>query len=194
MRTTTTATSTSTSSSTLAPVQRREEICGDCVDNDADGLVDNEDPDCCAQPVATRIGRVRFLAGRTGLQNGRLRIRAVLAGADHADVDPASEDVTIQLRNSSRELLCVTIDHQLWVESRPRVFTFRDPGPAGQGLFRGTIQIRRRGGVELRLASPRIDLSRYDQADVEITVRVGRLCSSGAVPLHARGTKGFVFP
>jgi hypothetical protein len=38
-----------------------------------------------------------------------------------------------------------------------------------------------------------MDLSRYDEANVEITVRVGSLCSRGTVPLHSRG-KGFVFP
>jgi hypothetical protein len=164
------------------------------VDNDGDGLVDYEDPDCCGEPLASRVLRARVLGSKEGLVGGHLRLRAILAETGHTDLDPEIEDVTIQLRNADGELLCATVGHELWVEDPPGTFRFRKPGDLAEGLNRGAIRLRRRGGVEFRTASRKMDLRRFDTPELAITVRVGSFCSTGTVRLRSRGNKGFVFP
>ncbi len=141
------------------------------------------------------ITRARFLAGKGGIQHGRLRLRALLAKVGFGDLDPRVEEVTIQLRNPDGELLCVTVPPALWVEARPRNFTFAEAsGEAGSGLTRARLRVRRTGGAEFRAAGTDVDLSRYAQGEIRLTVSVGARCSTGVATLRPKGHKGFVFP
>src|SRR5262249_35437422 len=96
------------------PPEPAREICGDCIDNDGDGLVDSEDPDCCAadggQLFQMDLRHARLRAGKGG---GRslLRIAGALARSGLADrIDPRAEQVAIQIRSAEHgELLCATI-------------------------------------------------------------------------------------
>jgi uncharacterized repeat protein (TIGR01451 family) len=52
------------------------EVCGDCQDNDGDGLVDYEDPDCCQQIDPLTLARL-VLRKRPQAAADSLRLRAV---------------------------------------------------------------------------------------------------------------------
>src|SRR5207244_2456319 len=86
------------------------EICGDCIDNDGNGLTDFEDPACCAGHVQRftmelKRGRIR---GR-GVTS-RLRLRSILARAGMSDVDPKKQDVFLQIRpEGGADVLCARV-------------------------------------------------------------------------------------
>jgi CSLREA domain-containing protein len=180
-----------TTTTTLAPAV---EICGNCVDDDGDGKTDVEDAECCPAPAAMRLTRVRLLAGKGGPSRGRLALRAVLADSGFGDVDPTRENVTIELHNANGELLCAMVASGHWTAKR-RTYRFRDPdGTSAEGLTRASIRVRANGAVELRAASPRLDLTRYDQAALEVIVGVGGRCSAGLAALRRKGSRGWVLP
>jgi len=175
-----------------SPVPTLPEQCGDCVDNDGNGLTDYDDPACCPQPGRLRLVRGRFLARHGDLTQGRLALRAAADPPAFAGAAPASEDVTIQLRNATGDLLCATIDPAHWTAAR-RGVRFRDPPHrfAG-GLSRGALVVRG-GSAQLLATSYLIDLSRYG-GDLGLTLRVGSRCAQGTAALRPRGKQGFVYP
>src|SRR5262249_45964851 len=70
------------------------EICGDCVDNDGDGLVDYEDPDCCERIDPLTLSRMMMRMRSQGAGDSlRLRSRGVAASSS---LDPR-DGVTLQL-------------------------------------------------------------------------------------------------
>ena len=167
------------------------DVCGDCIDNDGNGLVDYEDASCCPQPDELRITSGHFLASKGGLARGHLALAASV-GSSFTTADPSAEDVTIQLRNASGELLCAALGRQLWKKAGHKGFKFRAAGLIAAGPKRGTLRPKR-GGAQFTTSSPQIDLSRYE-GDLRVTLRVGGHCARGAAILRARGKKGFVYP
>src|SRR5262249_904008 len=88
-----------------APAPR--EICGNCIAGDLNGLVDFEDPACCAASVAGKLAKARLKARA----NGRtlLRLRGSLGGAELA-ASSTTEDVFLQVRTQpGAGLLCAEV-------------------------------------------------------------------------------------
>jgi hypothetical protein len=82
------------------------EICGNCIDDDGDGLTDFEDPDCCpAQQTFTMSvtqGRLRPRGSRT-----KFLLHSLLARSGMEGVNPLKQDVFIQVRQpNGPEILC----------------------------------------------------------------------------------------
>src|SRR5205814_2170061 len=77
-----------TSGCPVAPVEQ----CGNCVDDDGNGLTDFEDVACCAQIRTFRmtVSQGKIIAGN-GTSN--FLLRAILARAGLARVDPRVQDV-----------------------------------------------------------------------------------------------------
>src|SRR5205823_9522618 len=128
----TTTSLAATTTTTLAPT----EVCGNCADDDGNGLTDDEDPACCANPAAMQVKKVLIVPGPAGAMKGHLSLTAILAQTGFADVDPTRDDVTVQFHNSNGELLCATAPHARWTRERRRgPFQFGDPtGTVAQGL------------------------------------------------------------
>jgi hypothetical protein len=169
------------------------EICGDCIDNDNDGLVDYEDPDCCAQQVVMGFTKTQFLHRHGNVRRGVLRIRSILALAGFSDVDPLKEDVSIQFRNSNGLLLCTTVGHEHWMKMHKKFKFWDRSGRLGHGLTDATIKVKRNGQVKFGTFGPHFDLTKYNQLDFTATVRVGNRCSKGTVHLR-QSRKGLTFP
>jgi hypothetical protein len=78
------------------------EICANCLDDDVDGLIDCEDPDCqpcpTIEPVPGRA-RIRFATGRfeVGGHDQLVLHKAVIPGVL---IDPPNEDVGVVLTNA----------------------------------------------------------------------------------------------
>ena len=214
--TTTTATTTSSStslggttstattvSSTTAPTSRSSttstttlpgpEICGNCVDDDGDGLVDTLDPDCCEQPVVMQATQGKLVVGKGAGASAKLTLKSVLAQSGLADINPLADDVTIQLHNASGEALCTTLRHDRWKKKGKKGFAFRDASGSQAGLTAADIKVLKTGTVRFSAAGRGLDLSRYKQPDLTVAVGVGARCSRGTVGLR-QARKGLVFP
>src|SRR5262249_14625442 len=91
---TTSTSTTRTPSSTTSTTTVAPEICGNCIDDDHDGLVDLEDPACCGNAGTMQIEHVRIVPhhGRSGLV-----LRSGLRGMDLAGVRSGKRDVVLQL-------------------------------------------------------------------------------------------------
>ena len=188
----TTTTLAATTTTTLAPT----EVCGNCADDDGNGLTDDEDPACCANPAAMQVKKVLIVPGPAGAMKGHLSLTAILAQTGFADVDPTRDDVTVQFHNSNGELLCATAPHARWTRERRRgPFQFGDPtGTVAQGLRKMQIKVQKNGSTRFTTAGKKMDLGRYAQPTFTTTVRVGDRCSTATIALRNRGNKKFVFP
>ena len=188
----TTTTLAATTTTTLAPT----EVCGNCADDDGNGLTDDEDPACCANPAAMQVKKVLIVPGPAGAMKGHLSLTAILAQTGFADVDPTRDDVTVQFHNPNGELLCATASHERWTRERRRgPFQFGDPtGTVAQGLRKMQIKVQKNGSTRFTTAGKKMDLGRYAQPTFTTTVRVGDRCSTATIALRNRGNKKFVFP
>src|SRR5439155_17016837 len=78
------------------PDASSSEICGNCIDDDGNGLTDFEDPACCLQSstftMKLKEGRLHPHGATT-----RLALRSVLARSGLA-VNPLEDDVVLQIR------------------------------------------------------------------------------------------------
>ena len=165
------------------------EICDNCKDDDGDGLVDNEDPDCCTAQGLT-VNQARYRPGRT-----TLHVNATLADGTFPGFDPRQQDLRLQVRGQGGELVCCTLPHEQWQKLFRRSFGFFDQhlticppikcvklafpknGPPRVTVIAGGVQP---GGS---LLSP-----------VEITLSAGGQCTTGSLSLRPKGKHGAVFP
>jgi Cohesin domain len=187
---TTTSTSITTTSSTPAPsttsttLPPPTEACGNCLDDDGDGAIDYEDPDCCAAPVAMQVTK-----GKLTAKAGALKL---LAQAGLAGIDPTQDDVSVQVRNANGELVCTTIPRSLWKKKR-KAFAFRDPGGSHAGITALDVKPQKSGAVKFSAAGKGFDVGRFDGPSLGVTLRVGESCTRGNLPLR-KTKKGLVGP
>src|SRR5207244_11534748 len=83
------------------------EICGDCIDNDGDGLVDWEDPDCCEQLLALTPKRV-MLKRPAAKGRNRMRVKAIYSQFTPAGFDPTRDDTSVQIADGTGPVVRAT--------------------------------------------------------------------------------------
>jgi uncharacterized repeat protein (TIGR01451 family) len=166
------------------------EICGDCIDNDGDGLVDYEDPDCCEQIDPLTLKRmVMRMRPQTAGDTLRLQSRGVAAG--FTPVDLANSGITLQLSDNEGQLYC----HDLGLvatkgAAKRGVFRFRDKsGSVADGLQRARLKFRKDGQVVFRAAGGKMQLRSAGDGGVTVTLRVGGMCMQTTAALRARPAK-----
>lgn len=180
------------------PILPPEEICGDCTDNDGDGLVDFEDPDCCASTSALTVRRISIRrAGKTTRQ--RLRLKARFATRVPAGFNPRLEGTTLQISDRQGTVFCEDIPFkpdERW--EAMGVFPFRDKsGTLAGGLKRARFhyRIKKQGPAVLEARGKNMSLRAPANNPVRITVRVGSQCARVLTTLQAKGRQGgLVFP
>jgi hypothetical protein len=122
---TTTTVSPATTTTTTLP--GAVEACGNCADDDANGLVDFEEAACCpASGVRTlSVRKARFTSqGGTAL----VALDATVGGTALADVVPA-RDLFLQLRvDGGPALFCARIPAERFVVKRGKLAVFADRG------------------------------------------------------------------
>jgi hypothetical protein len=168
------------------------ERCNNCIDDDGDGLVDYEDPDCCNQAANLEVFRGSF-KGLAKKGKGRLRLRSRLGAIGITEQSPMTDDTTIQFRNANGELLCATVEHQHWMRMHHDTKFWDRSGRLAKGLQDGTIKTKKDGTVIFRTFSNIMDLSSYNKPQMQVTVRVGNKCSRGSVLLRQQKGK-LIFP
>ena len=172
---TTRATTTTTSSSTIptTTVPTPVEVCGNCLDDDGNGLTDFEDPACCAGPQAfamtLRRGRIR----PRGTTTSRLRLKTMLARTGLQDMNPLAEDVFLQIRpEDGPDVFCAMVPAGRFGKKRG-VFRFLDREhvvDSAQHLDIIRIRVRRDGSVRLRTLGKQARLKTPRQGRLQVTV------------------------
>ncbi len=188
--TTSTSTTTSPSSTTSSSTQPAE-TCGNCIDDDHDGLVDLEDPACCAATGTMQLGHARVASRRGGLV-----LSASLRGMDLGVLRGGTRDVVLQLRSADGSSFCARIPGAS-LHARKRALHFKDPrqltGSAG-GVTRLRLAAGSNGAVSLTAGGPSAHLV---SGSGPVSLRIGFVspapgdghsaCAAATVPASGRG-------
>ena len=152
------------------------EVCGNCTDDDGDGMVDYEDSDCCSAPASMTIKAFKFKVSKTGKPSPlTIGISVPMAG-----IDPTSSDVELQLSNGNGEAFCALLTHGGWSKKK-KSFKFSDKTGAAGGLSIGVLNFKKKGAIaNLVLTGKRIDLSRFTDPSYTATLRIGSQCATGS--------------
>jgi uncharacterized repeat protein (TIGR01451 family) len=169
---------------------RGGEVCGDCEDNDGDGLVDYEDPDCCEQVDPLTLGRMAMRT-RPRASDDALRLRSRALAASPAALDPVRGGVTLQVSDGAGRLYCHDLAMVTSRRARKRgVFRFTDrKGTRADGLQRVRLKIRKDGTVVFRAAGKKLDLRTPADGGVQVTLRIGGQCMQTTAVLRTRPAK-----
>ncbi|HXJ35478.1 MAG TPA: hypothetical protein VMS22_15700 [Candidatus Eisenbacteria bacterium] len=197
MPTTTTTTITepgaTTTTTTTLPAGGTEQ-CDNCVDDDGNGLVDAEDPSCCAtSPLGLTLRNARLLPGTAGTA---LRMTATVSGAAALGLDPTLAGVTLQLRDPAiGAVLCGRLAGSAFARKKKgKLFAFRDPAGAAHGLTGASLRTGKRD-VSLAVDGKSVQLDTLPDTALQVTVTVadpsGRRCiSAPPATLRKVGKKG----
>ena len=167
------------------------EICGNCIDDDGNGLTDFEDPACC--PDGASAMDIRRLRIRPKGLASKLRIRSTLAKSGLVGVDPLSQDVFLQMRPpQGLDVLCAKVPAMKFMRMHGP-FKFWDHAHAttsAKGIDDMTITVRGNGQVRFRTWGRRVQMSTPPRGRLQVTVGfrnplVGdgaNRCSTGSAP------------
>jgi hypothetical protein len=173
------------------PECQPREACGNCADDDGDGLVDYEDPDCCDETAPLAVSRLKLRPTSTP---ARLSVKARYAASAPALFDPAEQDTSVQVSDPRGPLFCATVAASHWVHPARRLYRFEDrAGAFAGGLTKGQFEVRRTGAVTFGTRGRAMNLRATTGADVLVTIRVGDQCAQETMSLRARRA-ALVFP
>jgi hypothetical protein len=162
--TTTTVPTGTPTTTTLPPA----EVCGNCIDDDANGLTDFEDPACCVVGVAGTLtlksARIKPAGGRSALQ-----LHGLLPASAGASL-PASSSVFVQLRREGgAELLCAALP----VTASKRTLRFADKGGAvagARGIQKAVFKLTKKGTTNLVVSGKQVALASPSAGRVGVTL------------------------
>jgi len=157
----------------VPPSGELTEICGNCIDDDGNGLTDFEDPACCPTARSFTMLVRKLLLKPRGSARTRLRLKSTLAQAGLADVDPLTEDVYLQIRRTGMlDALCAKVPALKFMHMH-RAFKFWDKHhrvASAKGIEDMTIVVRKDGSVRLRTQGRRVRMDTPGAGQLEITV------------------------
>jgi hypothetical protein len=177
-----------------------DEVCGNCVDDDENGLVDFEDPDCCTMGGMT-VTRLTIASGKRGTS---LKLAAGLAQAGLATGTESSQDVFLQLRAPNGDLFCARVPAANVVRSKKSA-RFRDArhevAPAA-GIDKLVLRAKKGGAGMLGASGRRMSLAVPPAGAVQImlalrdpaTAEQGNRCAGAQVTLKAKKSGNLHFP
>ncbi len=192
--TTTTTTPTTPATSTTLPPP--EEVCGNCRDDDGNGLVDFEDPRCCAAAGALTLTSARVQPSGA---KSKLKLRGTLPGTP--GTAPPRSSLFLQLRREGGdELLCAMIPAERLVAKKLSL-VFKDKGGAvteALGLQTVALKATRKGPVKLSASGKQVALASPGAGRVRVTVGFGGAgggrCAQAVEQLRAGKKSQLQFP
>jgi hypothetical protein len=161
-------------------------VCGNCLDDDANGRADYDDPACCSgvDPGTLVVGSVRI---RSTATDSKFRLRARIEGLVVDDLSQSSLALVLQLSDPLQvdPLLCVRIDPEQFRASRDQL-RFRDRGgeiATAKGLT--SMQLRRtpKGRVKLAAGGKHVAFLAGGLQQLRLTAAVQDVGQVGA-PTH----------
>jgi hypothetical protein len=149
-----------------------KEICGNCIDDDANGQTDFEDVACCPQQqsfaMTVRRGRLRPRGGTT-----RLRLSSILAQSGLDKVNPRKQDVFLQIRPlGGTDLLCAKVPAAKFMRMHG-AFKFWDRKhrvASAKGLDDMNIRVKKTRSVRLRTVGRRVQFRMPGHGSLQVTV------------------------
>jgi hypothetical protein len=178
---------TSTTISTLPPA----EACGNCLDDDGDGLADFEDSDCCGGiPEVLSIERLQLRSIGAATQ---LKLAASpLAG--EASLAPPTHAVFVQLAVAEDDpIFCASVD-AVHFRGRRNTATFADRSngvPSAGGITSLRIQRHRSGTLRLKLGGDRVAFASPAAGSLRVAVALRSLVEPGNPTRCAAGLGDF---
>jgi hypothetical protein len=172
-----------------------KEICGDCIDNDGDGLVDFDDPDCCDTTMPLDLKRLAIKTPANPAAGMRLKIRGGFAPQVPAGFDPMTANTTVMITDASGVVFCRTMPAAAWQHPNSKVFRFRDKtGTIAGGINRSRFKMLKSGPIKFRTNGKHMaDIRRTDGQNVKVTIAVGGKCSTAVMQLRSK-PHAVVFP
>ena len=167
---------TSNNTSTVQTGPAGETDCSNCIDDDGDGLVDAEDPDCCSPQTLT--------VTETRRQRARLKVKGRLAAGAFAGIDPRQTEVQLVLRDAQGVVTCCVVPPAQWRKVLGQTFWFRDRQGACPPLRSLCIIVPKRGAVRTV-----INTGAQTSTPLDITLSAGGQCvraEASARPPKAR--------
>jgi hypothetical protein len=205
--TSTTTVGGATTTTTLVP---GAEVCGNCLDDDGNGLVDFEDPACCdSTALGFNVKRARIKGWLTcpgaGATTSALGLKARVGGL--GTVTPATHDLFLQVRDPAaasgeQELLCVEIDAERFARKHKRYrFKSATPPASMHGVTKAVVKMRKGGGAALNVSGKRTELLAPGAGALEVTLGFrdpaaasGNRCGTKTVVFRAKRKCVLRFP
>jgi hypothetical protein len=152
------------------------EICGNCIDDDGNGLTDFEDLACCAgderHAQVLKKGRLRANKKKGGT---RVKLKAILwSGTETAD--PTTEDVYVQARESNGDsLFCARLPASAFRQKKngKKTYRFRDKRgviDGAGGLQKVSIRTDKHGMTRFKARGKHTAFTLPEAGPLEITV------------------------
>jgi hypothetical protein len=170
------------------------EICGDCIDNDDDGFIDLDDPDCgCAQPDVLSLKRLKIKSKKSGAK--KFKVKALVADALPVGFDPTTTGMQMQMSDVNGVVFCARFDDG-WERKGKRRIKYRNKDKTTQrlaGLKVAKFKVARNGRVKFVAKGPNAELRDDITGELKVSVLVGEQCTVSSAPLRAKKRK-LVFP
>ena len=148
------------------------EICGNCIDDDGNGLTDFEDPACCTQSQAFAMTVTHGLLRPRG-PTTRLKLKSLLAKAGLADVNPLKQDVFVQIRPADgTDVLCAEAPADKFMKMHG-AFKFWDRQhrvASAKGISDIKVQVRRDGSVRFGAVGKRVEFGTPQGGTLQVTI------------------------
>jgi uncharacterized repeat protein (TIGR01451 family) len=168
--------------------------CDNCLDDDGDGLVDVEDPDCCAAAPLT-VSRARLTTRPGSGAPSMLRVRGTMANDVFAGLDPRDEDVRVQLRTGAGPVLCCTIPSEKWMRLYRRVYGFWDQRlrlcPPLKDM---SLALPKQNPSRLYLLAAGVAPQTLLAGPIDVAVGAGGRCAAGSFTLRRKNGATAVSP
>jgi hypothetical protein len=189
------APSTTTTTVTTTTLPRVGETCGDCVDNDGNGLADFEDPACCASTLSLKIRKAQLVPKKGG--GTLLGLDTTILNGVAANLNPLREDVFLQIREQGgKELLCARMPASKFVSRHGKVFQFLDrklTEKMAEGVT-GTDLRRAKQDVILHAEGKKANIGTPAGPTLVVTVgfqgATGNQCATAVKSFRRNGKKG----
>jgi hypothetical protein len=179
------------------------EICGNCIDDDNNGLTDFEDPACCPARQSFAMSVTRGLL-RPGGTTTRLRLKSLLATSGLENVDPLREDVFLQIRaEKGPELLCAKVpaDKIMRMHGAFKFWDRKHLVASAKGLDDLSLKVRRNRSVRLSTVGKRVQMQPPSAGALKVTVGfhhpvtdAENSCSTTVQPFRSGQRGGLVTP
>lgn len=172
------------------------EVCGNCVDDDGNGLIDFTDPQCCDLEDTVQVQKARLRPWPRKGPRGTLRVRGQIAPAGFEGVDPRITGASVLISRVGEPLICCVVPPEKWMKLTRRRYGFWDQrGMICPPLADLGLDLRRRGRANFLLRTTKeVEIAAFERDELQIAFRVGDRCAGGPLELERKRNGSLAFP
>ncbi len=189
---------------TFDVVETSAEICGNCLDDDGDGRIDYEDPDCCAggsvSPLLVDSGRLKVRPERV-----HFKLHGNIGEPAPATVLGTARDVVVQLTEGGMDTpLCARIPAAAMTRGNRGNLKFRDREatvPSAAGIDRLRAASRKDTSTRIKLSARDLAFDATITAPLRVTVafvnstdEAAGICAGDVASWRATDTTAWKYP